>query len=115
MVQLPVKVLAGILGRAAAAWPGVASGHLSGEPGAVVTVREIGGDGLPGSAPVVGKFRSRPDGPATPTAEDAAGLRPGWFLMLVSVRSGSPAEWSCWTSSGKSPDPVPMVVRLVGD
>jgi len=112
MVTIPRRVLAEILHRVESAWPEVAAGHFMGGGEGALTVTSVGEGGPTPELAVVGKYRSRPDGPAVPTAEDAAGLRPGWFLLLVSIRSGKPSEWSCWTSDGKSPDPVPMVVRL---
>jgi len=113
MVTIPRNNISEVFRRAEAGGEEALAGHFLGESGVGITVRELGVGGPAGGLTVVGKFRSRPGGPALPTPEDSAGLRPGWFLMLVSVEDGCASEWACWTTDGKSPDALPLVVRLV--
>ena len=60
---------------------------------------------------VVGTWHAHPDSPAEPSAADVAAARPGFPLLIVTVRGGQAAEWACWIAGGK-PGLEPVIVRL---
>ncbi|MEK7765423.1 MAG: M67 family metallopeptidase [bacterium] len=58
-------------------------------------------------------FHSHPDHPAKPSGTDLEIAQPVYTYMIVSVREGGAAEWTCWILDESARAFVPRVVQLV--
>lgn len=63
---------------------------------------------------VIGVYHSHPDHPASPSPTDLGRAWPELTYMIVSVREGRTAEWTCWRLDEAAGRFVPRVVKLSG-
>ncbi len=61
---------------------------------------------------LVGAFHSHPDGAAGPSGIDRERAWPAYVYVIVSVREGVAAEWTCWTLDERAEAFLPEPVRL---
>ena len=62
---------------------------------------------------ILGVYHSHPDHPARPSQTDLDRAWPDLVYMIVAIRGGKAAEWSCWTLNETAKRFDPVVVRLV--
>ena len=61
---------------------------------------------------VIGVYHSHPDHPARPSAHDLERAWNDLTYMIVSIRQGKAAEWTCWLLNEAEKVFEPQVVRL---
>ena len=61
---------------------------------------------------VLGVYHSHPDHPARPSQTDLDRAWPDLVYMIVAIRGGQAAEWTCWTLNESAKRFDPVVVRL---
>ncbi len=61
---------------------------------------------------VLGVYHSHPDHPARPSQTDLDRAWPDLVYLIVAIRGGKAAEWTCWTLDEAAKRFTPVVVRL---